>query len=118
MRSRIRTIVVRMVTISRTKMTGFFARVRGSSLAKAEPIAGHTILGAVSAVTGIRLCKREVSIGATPKPRSEELACHHGEMLHDRPECECREEREAADNEDDADDQADEEATMGGESAG
>ena len=47
--------VVRAVTTSSTNITGFFIRVRGSSLAKAEPIAGRTILGSSSAETGIRL---------------------------------------------------------------
>ena len=47
--------VVSAVTTSTTNMTGFFISVRGSSLAKAEPIAGTTILGSSSAETGIRL---------------------------------------------------------------
>jgi hypothetical protein len=40
---------------------------RGSSLEKAEPIAGKTILGSVSAVTGIRFRSLEVSIEMTPR---------------------------------------------------
>jgi hypothetical protein len=44
-------------------MTGFFISVRGLSLAKAAPIAGTIILGSVSAVTGMRLRKVEVSTG-------------------------------------------------------
>ena len=47
--------VVSAVTTSSTNMTGFFIRVRGSSLTKAEPIAGTTILGSNSAETGICL---------------------------------------------------------------
>ena len=111
-------IVARIVTISRTKMTGFLARVRGSSLAKAEPIAGRTILGSVSAVTGICLRKRDVSIEMTPKcVRLEQLTRHHGEVLDDRSKRERREERETAHDENDADHKADEEAAMGREGA-
>ena len=58
--------VVSAATTSTTNITGFFIIKRGSSLAKAEPIAGTTILGSVSAVTGIRLRNCEVSIEATP----------------------------------------------------
>ena len=58
--------VVSAATTSTTNITGFFIMARGSSLAKAEPIAGQTILGSVSAVTGIRLRNCEVSIDATP----------------------------------------------------
>src|SRR3984893_9284416 len=47
--------VVSAVTTSSTNITGFFIRVRGSSLAKAAPIAGSTILGSSRAETGIRL---------------------------------------------------------------
>ena len=47
--------VVSTVTISSTNITGFLISVRGSSLTKAEPIAGTTILGSNSAETGIRL---------------------------------------------------------------
>ena len=47
--------VVSTVTTSSTNMTGFLISVRGSSLAKAEPIAGTTILGSSSAEAGVRL---------------------------------------------------------------
>ena len=43
--SRINMTVVSAVTTSSTNITGFFIRVRGSSLTKAEPIAGHHDLG-------------------------------------------------------------------------
>ena len=66
MRSRIRMTVVSAVTTSSTNMTGFFMSVRGSSLTKAEPIAGTTILGSNSAETGICLRRVEVSIEVTP----------------------------------------------------
>ncbi len=59
--------VVSAVTISSTNMTGFFIRVRGSSLTKAEPIAGSTILGSSRAETGIRLRICEVSMEVTPR---------------------------------------------------
>src|SRR5262249_38888879 len=105
--------VVRAATISTTNITGFFIILRGSSLAKAEPIAGHTIFGSVNEVTGIRLRKREVSIAATP--RSEKLPGHHGELLDDWAKRERREEGETADDEDHADQQADEQTAMRGE---
>ena len=53
--SRISMTVVSAVTTSSTNITGFFIRLRGSSLTKAEPIAGPTILGSNSAETGICL---------------------------------------------------------------
>ena len=59
--------VVSAVTTSSTNMTGFFIRVRGSSLTKAEPIAGPTILGSNSAETGICLRIWEVSIDVAPR---------------------------------------------------
>ena len=65
--SRIKMTVVSAATTSTTNITGFFIMTRGSSLAKAEPIAGKTILGSVSAVTGIRLRSLEVSIEMTPR---------------------------------------------------
>jgi len=66
-RSRIRITVVSAVTTSSTNITGFFISVRGLSLAKAEPTAGQTIFGSVSAVTGIRLRSLAVSIEMTPR---------------------------------------------------
>jgi len=60
------TTVVSAETISSTNMTGFFMSVRGSSLTKAEPIAGITIFGSNSADTGMRLRRVEVSIAVTP----------------------------------------------------
>ena len=47
--------VVRTVTTSSTNITGFLISVRGSSLTKAEPIAGSTISGSSSVETGVRL---------------------------------------------------------------
>ena len=47
-------------------MTGFLISVRGSSLTKAEPTAGHTILGSNRADTGIRL-RNVASMEVTPK---------------------------------------------------
>ncbi len=62
--SRMKMTVVSAATTSTTNITGFFIMRRGSSLAKAEPMAGQTILGSVSAVTGVRLRNCEVSIDA------------------------------------------------------
>jgi hypothetical protein len=58
--------VVSAVTTSSTNITGFFIRLRGLSLTKAEPIAGTTILGSNSAETGICLRTCEVSIDMAP----------------------------------------------------
>ena len=63
-RSRRKITVVRAATTSTTNMTGFLIRTRGSSLAKAEPIAGMTIFGSVKADTGIRLRGVDVAIAA------------------------------------------------------
>ena len=59
--------VVSAVTTSSTNMTGFFIRIRGSSLTKAEPIAGTTILGSNSAETGIVCATERYSIDVTPR---------------------------------------------------
>src|SRR5262245_14353069 len=97
--SRIRTIVVRMVTISSTNMTGFLICARGSSLTKAEPIAGSTILGSNKAETGWRLRMTcVVSMGVDSQSiRCEQRAGRHREMLDDRSKRERGEEREPAD---------------------
>ena len=47
--------VVSAATTSTTNMTGFLASVRGSSLTKAEPMAGPTIFGSSKAEAGTRL---------------------------------------------------------------
>ena len=47
--------VVSAATTSSTNITGFLISVRGSSLTKAEPIAGITIFGSSSAETGTPL---------------------------------------------------------------
>src|SRR5262245_21293300 len=116
--SRMKMTVVSAATASTTNITGFFIITRGSSLAKAEPIAGITILGSVNAVTGVCLRNFEVCIDATPLARSEQLPRHHGEVLDDRPECQRREEREAANDQDHPDQEAYEQAAIGRESAG
>ncbi len=66
-RSRIRMIVVRIVTISSTNITGFLISVRGLSLTNDEPIAGRRIFGSNSAEVGMRLRVCEVSMAGTPK---------------------------------------------------
>ena len=58
--------VVRRVTISTTNITGFLNMTLGSSLTKAEPIAGTMILVSSKADTGIRLRSVEDSMGMTP----------------------------------------------------
>ena len=61
--------VVSAATTSTTNITGFLIMTRGSSLTKAEPIAGTTIFGSVSVVTGIRLRMREFPSTMTPDAR-------------------------------------------------
>src|ERR1700704_311439 len=63
--------VVSAVTTSSTNITGFVISVRGSSLTKAEPIAGTTILGSSSAETGVPLRIFEVSMDVTPDQLAE-----------------------------------------------
>ena len=65
-RSRTKITVVRTVTISSTNITGLVISTRGSSLAKADPIAGTTIFGSNSAEAGVPLRKVEVSMTVTP----------------------------------------------------
>ena len=52
--SRINNTVAKAATTSTTNITGFLMSVRGSSFAKAEPMAGTMIFGSVKAATGIR----------------------------------------------------------------
>src|ERR1700675_2914742 len=115
-RSRIRITVVSAVTISSTNITGFLISVRGSSLTKAEPTAGTTIFGSNSADTGMLLRRDKVSIEVAPDLIGrKQSAGVDREALHDRAERERREEGEAADDHDHADDQADEQAAAGRE---
>ena len=67
MRSRTKITVVSAATISTTNITGFLIINRGSSLAKAEPIAGTTIFGSRMVDTGARFCSFSVSINVTPR---------------------------------------------------
>src|ERR1700756_1881780 len=110
--------VVKAVTTSSTNITGFLISVRGLSLTKAEPIAGSTILGSVSAVTGIRLRKRDVSIAITPSVRLEQLTRNHGQGLNDWSKCQGREEGETTHDHDHTHDQADKQSAIGGKGAG
>src|SRR5262245_49943467 len=106
--------VVSTVTTSSTNMTGFFISTRGSSLTKAEPIAGTTILGSISAETGMRLRIMEVSMdGDSRSIGCEQSSGGHREMLDDRSECERREEGQPADDHDHAHHQADKQAAGG-----
>ena len=67
-RSRRKITVVSAATTSTTNITGLLIITRGSSLAKAEPIAGITIFGSSIAETGIRLFNFwTTSMDVTPK---------------------------------------------------
>ena len=70
-RSRTKVTVVRTVTIS-SNITGFLISVRGSSLTKAEPIAGHTILGSSKVEAGVplRVSLRILDSSMAVTPRS------------------------------------------------
>src|SRR4029450_3586333 len=99
-RSRTKMIVVSAATISTTNMTGFLMRRRGSSLANEARMAGTTMAGSASAVTGIRLRSMEVSMVATRmRMRSEDGPGPHGEVLDNRSERQRREIDQAADDE-------------------
>src|SRR3984957_2419732 len=120
-RSRRKITVVSAATTSTTNITGFLAISRGSSLAKAEPIAGPTIFGSSIVATGIRLfVVWTTSMEATPNDGSEskEGVGARCEGLDDRAECERGEEGETADDQDDADNEADERAAGRGEGTG
>ncbi len=67
-RSRRKITVVSAATTSTTNITGLLIISRGSSLTKAEPIAGITIFGSSIADTGIRLFNFwTTSMDVTPK---------------------------------------------------
>src|SRR5712672_2047351 len=113
-RSRRKITVVSAATTSTTNITGLLIISRGSSFAKAEPMAGITIFGSSIAETGIRLFILTTSMDATPKcDRSKQRVGVHREVLDDRAKRERREEGEAADDQDHADDQADEQTASG-----
>ena len=59
--------MVSAATTSTTNITGLLIMILGSSLAKAEPIAGTTIFGSSIADTGIRLFILTTSMDVTPK---------------------------------------------------
>src|SRR5438445_12850 len=111
--------VVRAATISTTNITGFLIISRGSSLTKADLIAGTRIPGSsiVDAVTFF--CSFMDSMEVTPKRnRSEQGIGVHREVLDHRPKRQRREEGETADDQDHADDEAHEQAAGGRERAG
>src|SRR5262249_57105951 len=99
--SRMSNTVVSRVTISSTNITGLRASVRGLSFRKACPIAGTTIFGSSKVVTGIRLRIFDVSIAKPPTDLKYGAGLHR-ELLNDRAERERREERETANDQDDA----------------
>src|SRR5262245_5668835 len=111
--------VVRSVTISRTKMTGFLTSMRGSSLRKDAPTAGHTICGSSNADIAMPLRVVELSIAAAPGlVGREQRAGGHRQVFDDGPEREGREEGEPADDHNDADQETDEQSAGGWEGAG
>src|SRR5882757_8093924 len=116
--SRMKITVVNAATISTTNITGFLIISRGSSLTKADMIAGIRIFGSsiVEAVTFF--CSFMASMDLNSEERSEQIVGVHREVLDDRPERQRREEGEAADDQDHADDEADEQAAGGRERAG
>jgi hypothetical protein len=59
--------VVSAATTSTTNITGFLIINRGSSLTKAEPMAGTTIFGSSMVDTGARFCSFNVSMNVTPR---------------------------------------------------
>src|SRR5713101_6068421 len=110
-RSRRKITVVSAATTSTTNITGLLIMNLGSSLTKAEPMAGITIFGSSIAETGIRLFILTTSMDVTPKcDRSEQGVGVHREVLDDRSERQRREEGQTADDEDHADNQANEQA--------
>src|ERR1700761_2499560 len=118
-RSRIKMIVVRIVTISSTNMTGFLISVSGLSLTKDEQIAGTTIFASNSAEVGVCLRSVELSIAVTPSLiRCKQGAGIDRELFDDRAERQRREEGEPADDHDDANHQPDEQAAGGRERTG
>src|SRR6266478_4405643 len=118
-RSRRKITVVSAATTSTTNITGLLIINRGSSFAKAEPMAGITIFGSSIAETGIRLFILTTSMDVTPKcDRSEQGVGVHREVLDDRAQRQRREEGEAADDQDHADDEADEQAACGRKGSG
>src|SRR4029450_9149447 len=70
--SRTKMIVVSAATTSTTNMTELLISVRGSSLTKAEPTAGHTIFGSNRADTGIRLRVVAISSDMDVTPRKSD----------------------------------------------
>src|SRR6202021_858827 len=116
--SRRKITVVNAATTSTTNITGFLTISRGSSLAKADPIAGKTIFGSSIAETGTCFCSFMVSMDVTPKERSKQGVGVASEMLDDRAERERREKGETADDQNHADDQADEQAARRRQRAG
>src|SRR5689334_2959102 len=115
-RSRTKITVVSRATISTTNITGFFIINLGSSLTKESRIAGITIFGSSMVATGIRLLGLWTgSMDVTPKNRSEYVSGGHREVLDDGSERERREEGEAADDQDHADDETDEQTAGGRE---
>src|ERR1700686_2904594 len=94
-KSRRKITVVSAATTSTTNITGLLIISRGSSFAKAEPMAGITIFGSSIAETGIRFFILTTSMDVTPKcDRSEQGVCSHREMLGDRSKRERGEKRE------------------------
>ena len=96
-------------------MTGLRAWTRGSSLRKLSTIAGRTMAGSNSG----RLAARLAALGRAVRwgLESASMRSYRDEVLDDGAERQCREEGEAADDDDHADDEADEQRRVGRERA-
>src|SRR6185369_4132020 len=108
-RSRRKMTVVSAATTSTTNITGLLIIRRGSSLTKADLIAGTRILGSSIADAVTFFCSFMASMEVTPKrDLSEQGVGVHREMFDDRPKGQRREEGETANDQDHADNEPDE----------
>src|SRR5580698_4418628 len=118
-KSRRKITVVTEATTSTTNITGFLAMALGSSLTKAETIAGPTIFGSSIVAAGVCLFVFwTTSMEAAPNDWSEQVIGVVSQVLDYGPEREPREEGESADDEDHTDDEANEQSAGRGECAG
>src|SRR5712671_2485124 len=114
--SRRKITVVTAATISTTNITGFLIISHGSSLTKADLIAGSRIFGSSNVEAVTFFCSFMASMDVTPKrDRSEQGIGVHREVLDDRPKRQRREEGETADDQDYADDESHEQTAGGRE---
>src|SRR5688572_11721456 len=108
-KSRRKMTVVSAATTSTTNITGLLIIRRGSSLTKADLIAGTRILGSSIADAVTFFCSFIASMDVTPKrDLSEQGVGVHCEVLDDRTERQRREESETTDDKNHADHETDE----------